>query len=74
LQKSFYHFILKYRGGKKEDDFGHLAEEIFYDHSFPKQSNDYDEISSYVELRGYFLGASAAFDQMWERYVIEEKL
>lgn len=60
--------MLKYRSTKKGDLFGRFAEEIYKDHSFPKYSSDYNEISSYLELNDTSLNSIAIFDQIWEMY------
>lgn len=43
--------------------------------STPKQSTDYNELSSYLELNADYLESMSVFDQAWEQYVqIEEGL
>lgn len=74
MRKSFYHYAMKYRGAKSKNKYSQFAEEMYKDPSFPKQSDDYDEISSYIEINDFSLGATALFDHMWEKYTIEEKL
>ncbi len=71
MGKSFYHFLMKYRGGS-----GRLAEfaaGAFRDHGFPKESDDYDEISRYLELNGDYLPTMAVFDEAFELYRQLEK-
>lgn len=68
MNKSFYQFVLKFRSGKKGDVFGKFAEEIYKDHSFPKYSSDYHEISSYLELNDSSLNSISIFDKIWEMY------
>ncbi|RBN42196.1 hypothetical protein DMN50_06210, partial [Priestia megaterium] len=48
--KSFYHYIMKFRSNKKHDRMGEFARSAYDDHSFPKSSTNYDELSSYLEL------------------------
>ncbi|MBP1950760.1 YozE family protein [Virgibacillus litoralis] len=66
--RSFYHYMMTYRGKKKADDESKLADWIFYDHDFPKHSTDYDEISNYLEWNSPFANALAVFDQLWDIY------
>ncbi|GGJ85274.1 UPF0346 protein [Lentibacillus kapialis] len=66
--RSFYHYALTYRGQKMPDDKSRLADWIFYDHDFPKQSADYDSISSYLEWNSPFANALTVFDELWEAY------
>lgn len=68
MKKSFYQFVLKFRTTKKTDQLGQFAEEVYKDHSFPKYSSDYHEISSYLELNDTSLNSVASFDQIWEMY------
>ena len=70
MNKSFYHYMMKYRHGRKTDSLTQLATKIYEDYSFPKQSSDYDEISSYLELNGLLM-TMAIFDEAWDYYVTE---
>jgi len=66
--KSFYHYIMKFRLNKKHDRMGEFARYAYDDHSFPKSSTDYDELSSYLELNGHYLSSMTVFDEAWELY------
>lgn len=66
--RSFYHFIKSYRGEIRVTDEGRLAEWIFLDLDFPKQSTNYDEISSYLEWNSPFPEAASVFDKLWDIY------
>lgn len=68
MNKSFYHYMMKYRDGYRQDGLTVLAVKMYEDHSFPKQSFDYEEISSYLELSGMLDGMSI-FDQAWDTYI-----
>ncbi|MFD1018417.1 YozE family protein [Thalassobacillus hwangdonensis] len=70
--RSFYHYMMRYRGNKHKDEEKQLAEWMFEDHSFPKQSKSYDELSSYLEFNAPFTGALSVFDRIWDTYQIEE--
>ena len=37
MERSFYQFVLSFRGGKKGDEKSAFAEAVFNDHSFPKE-------------------------------------
>ncbi|WP_188453914.1 YozE family protein [Virgibacillus oceani] len=69
--RSFYQYILTYRG-KQHDDKSRLADWIFYDHDFPKYSMDYGEISSYLEWNSPFPNALIIFDEIWALYKLNE--
>ncbi|WP_078380318.1 YozE family protein [Sutcliffiella halmapala] len=68
MRKSFYHYILKYRHALKKNDISIFANHAYEDHSFPKNSTDYHEISSYLELNGQYLSSMSIFDEAWELY------
>ncbi|PEY87681.1 hypothetical protein CN351_00540 [Bacillus thuringiensis] len=50
MKKTFYHYMMKHRAALFRNEISDLAEAMYDDLSFPKQSEDYDEISSYLEL------------------------
>lgn len=62
--------MMKHRASLAKNKLCDLAEIMYEDHSFPKQSEDYDEISSYLELNGS-LDSMSIFDQAWELYIQE---
>lgn len=66
--RSFYQFLLTYRGKLKSDDKGKLADWAFADHGFPKQATDYNEISNYLEWNSPFPDALKVFDELWNIY------
>lgn len=51
---SFYTFLMKYRADKEVDDITKLANLVYEDSTFPKQSSDFDEISTYLETHANF--------------------
>ncbi|WP_459503030.1 YozE family protein [Bacillus sp. C1] len=70
MKKSFYHYMMKHRASLIKNEVSDLAEAMYDDLSFPKQSEDYDEISSYLELSG-LLHSMSIFDEAWELYIQE---
>ncbi|WP_307149821.1 YozE family protein [Robertmurraya andreesenii] len=71
--KSFYHFLMKYRHPKPSNAISQFANDAFLDHGFPKNSEDYDELSRYLELNGQYLPSMTVFDDAWEMYLLHEK-
>lgn len=67
--KTFYTYVLTYRGGSVAEDATHFAEAAFHDSQFPKQSTDYDELSSYIEMLSDDALTTRTFDELWESYV-----
>ena len=72
MYKSFYHFLMKYRHPKPKDWISHFANSAYMDHAFPKHSENYDEISSYLELNGQYLESMSVFDEAWDLYIQSE--
>ena len=68
MKKSFYHYVLTYRGGEWSDEKVRFAESMFVDHSFPKQSDNFEELSTYIELQAEEYLTISAFDSLWDLY------
>lgn len=68
VKKSFYAFVLTFRGGDITDAKTKFAEAAFLDHSFPKQSTDFEELSSYIETLSDDALTTASFDALWSLY------
>ena len=66
---SFYTFLMKYRAYKEVYDITKLANLVYEDSTFPKQSSDFDEISSYLETHANFAFNLSLFDEIWEQYL-----
>lgn len=71
--RTFYHYMMTHRGKRKADDKSRLADWIFHDHDFPKQSTDYNEISNYLEWNSPFPHALSVYDELWDLYTTKEK-
>lgn len=74
MLKSFYHFLMKYRHPKPPDAISQFANDAYADHGFPKNTEDYYELSSYLELNGHYLPSLVVFDEAWELYLQSEKM
>ncbi|MED3662322.1 YozE family protein [Ureibacillus sp. FSL K6-8385] len=68
MYQSFYQFALSYRGGDASDPKTRFAEKMFQDHSFPKVSSSFEELSSYIETLADEDLSTQAFDELWEIY------
>ncbi|WP_414046426.1 YozE family protein [Macrococcus equi] len=64
---SFYQYALTERGAKNE--FGEFAEAIFNDLMFPKFTNDFNTLSTYIEEYGSAQMSLSTFDKMYEAYI-----
>jgi uncharacterized protein YozE (UPF0346 family) len=68
--KTFYQFLLTYRGKIEPDNESRLAEWAFFDQHFPQYTSEYNEISDYLEWNSPFPGALAVFDELWSQYTL----
>lgn len=59
---------MKYRHPKPKDDMSLFANEAYLDHSFPKDSDNYHQISSYLEMNVDYLKSMSVFDEAWNHY------
>ncbi|KRL14121.1 YozE family protein [Schleiferilactobacillus perolens] len=66
--RSFYAWLMTQRNEEATDDIAHFANNAFFDQSFPKQSQDYEEISDYLELNGGYLASMTIFDDAFRKY------
>lgn len=73
MAKSFYHFLMRYRNGGNRDEISQFANDAYFDHSFPTQSKNYDEISRYLEIDVDYLPSMSVFDQAWDLFLQIEK-
>jgi len=71
---SFYRYLMRFRDGSNDDPFALFAKSAYHDHSFPKSSVDYEEISSYLELNGDYIQNMSVFDQLWDLYTHDVEL
>jgi uncharacterized protein YozE (UPF0346 family) len=63
---------MKFRHPAPKDAISDFANHAYLDHSFPKTSEDYHELSSYLELNGQYLESMSVFDEAWQQYLITE--
>lgn len=63
---------MKFRHPEPKDDISRFANQAYLDHSFPKTSKQYEEVSSYLELNGFYLDSMSIFDEAWSLYVNDE--
>jgi uncharacterized protein YozE (UPF0346 family) len=70
MEMSFYQYLMTERDPYKKDEITLFANAAFNDRIFPKQSEDYDEVSTHLELNGDYLPSMTIFDEAWERYIV----
>lgn len=68
MDRSFYQFVLSFRGGNKDDLKAIFAEAMFNDHGFPKDEKDFDPISRYLEDKADPEMPSIIYDELYALY------
>lgn len=68
MRRSFYHYLMTLKGPNHLDVEQVFANHVAQDIQFPKQSMDYEEIATYLELSVDYLPTMDLFDQVWEKY------
>ena len=68
MDRSFYHFVLSFRGGGKGDLNSMFAESMFNDLSFPKEEKAFDPLSRYIEEKADSQMTSVIFDELYRLY------
>jgi uncharacterized protein YozE (UPF0346 family) len=68
MDRSFYRFVLSFRGGVKGDLNALFAESMFHDLSFPKDEVAFDPLSRYIEEKADSQMPSVIFDELYRLY------
>lgn len=69
MEMSFYQYLMTERDPYKKDAITLFANEAFNDRIFPKQSEDYDEVSRHLEMNADYLPSMMIFDEAWQKYL-----
>lgn len=68
VKMSFYEYLMTERDPHKQEEITFFANAAFEDRMFPKQSEDYQEISEHLEMNVDYLPSMTIFDEAWETY------
>lgn len=68
MDRSFYQFVLTYRGGEKNDPYSVFADTMFNDQSFPKYERSFDALSRYIEEKADSQMSSVLFDELYRHF------
>lgn len=71
-RESFYRFLMTQRDPDSTDDVAQFANNAEHDSQFPKQEQDYEKLSEYLELNAGYLSGMSIFDRAYEMY--QEKM
>lgn len=69
MRKSFYHWLMTQRNPKSDAPVAILADLAFDDTAFPKHTDDFEQISRYLEDEAVFSFNLGEFDQIWDAYL-----
>ncbi|MDN6639537.1 MAG: YozE family protein [Tetragenococcus sp.] len=69
MKRSFYHYLMTLRGPNPSDEEQVFANQASKDIQFPKQSDNYEEISDYLEMNVDYLSNMDIFDRIWRKYL-----
>lgn len=67
--RSFYQYLMTLRNPDGWDEISQFANSAFFDLTFPKQAEDYTELSEYLELSGSYLPSMDVFDDVYQMYI-----
>ena len=67
-ETKLYHYLMTLKGPAKDSETD-FANEAAKDIQFPKQTEDYHELSSYLEMNADYLSNMDIFDELWEKYL-----
>lgn len=57
------------RNPKSNEPVAILADYVFDESDFPKQSDNFDEVSRFLEESASFAFSMSDFDEIWEEYL-----
>ncbi|HEL1556977.1 TPA: YozE family protein [Streptococcus suis] len=69
MRRSFYSWLMTQRNPKSNEPVAILADYAFDESDFPKQSDNFDEISRFLEESASFSFSMSDFDAIWEDYL-----
>lgn len=69
VRRSFYSWLMTQRNPKSHAPVAILADYVFEESDFPKQSDNFDHISRFLEESASFSFSMSEFDTIWEDYL-----
>lgn len=72
--QSFYRFLMTFRHELLGNEITIFAEHVFHDHSFPKMSSNYHELSNYLETHADYILDMSLFDEVWILFLEKNSL
>ncbi|WP_225047275.1 YozE family protein [Lacticaseibacillus kribbianus] len=72
MRQSFYQFLMTLRNPNDHGEIANFAQNAFLDQAFPKQEDDFEALSNYLELNGNYLPSMSVFDDTYAMYQAHE--
>lgn len=69
MRQSFYHWLMTQRNPKADSLVARLAALAFEEVDFPKQTDQFDTVSRFLEEEASFAFPMRDFDRIWEDYL-----
>ncbi|ALB28863.1 MULTISPECIES: YozE family protein [Companilactobacillus] len=73
MRRSFYEFLMTLRNADSVEPEAEFAMNAFRDTSFPKQEQNYQKLSEYLELNAGYLPSMTIFDEAFQKYQETDK-
>lgn len=67
-RESFYRYLMTQRDADSNDEVAQFANNAQNDQTFPKQEQDYEKLSDYLELNASYLPSMSIFDKAYQMY------
>ena len=71
-RESFYRYLMTQRDADSTDEVAQFANNAQHDLTFPKQEQNYEKLSDYLELNASYLPSMSTFDRAYRMY--EDKM
>ncbi|WP_276804936.1 YozE family protein [Lactobacillus hominis] len=68
-RESFYRFLMTQKDPDSINDVAQFANNAQNDSQFPKQKQDYEKLSEYLELNAPYLPSMTIFDEAYQMYL-----
>lgn len=72
MNQKFYEYMMRFFDPEGRDPVTRLANIMHQDIAFPKQSDDFEEISNHLESSSAYGKLLVVFDDAWSKYQFEK--
>jgi uncharacterized protein YozE (UPF0346 family) len=67
-RESFYRYLMTQLNDNSNSEIAQFANNAQNDQTFPKQEQDYEKLSNYLELNAGYLSSMSIFDDAYQMY------